>query len=468
VETRLAQLTEENEALRRQVEDARRQNEQLRKHLDEKDSENASLRKEIDAWKRGFKERRKRRTSRSERAPRGARKKPGRPAGHPGAHRPMPSRIDDEIAHPAPAQCACGGEVEATAETRSTVVQDIPPVTVRNVRHTAHVGVCKACKKKVSRPLPGDVAAGRSVAQVQLGPHLQAMAVGLRYEQKVSLGSLRDFFGQWFGVVVTAGGLSQMVTRLADRSSKAYEEITRHVRSAPVVGADETGLRQDGKTGWCWLLRTDQASLFHVDASRGGHVFNTMLGEGFVGVVVSDFYSVYTSRTDILHGYCGAHTIREAKKLAELEPRPETLEFRDRLRAFYEAGAEAQASGDFLARRGARIRLGHLLGSTDFVACPDIVNLQERMVVHHEGVTRFLDNPAVPWHNNATETDIRAIARYRAMAGGTRSKHGSQTLAHWMSITQTRRKNRLPLGSFVRGVYQAHVDGADTPSVFAP
>ncbi len=367
-----------------------------------------------------------------------------------------------------PTQCACGGDVEPTEEVRSTIVQDLPAVKVESVRHVAHVGVCAKCKKKVAAPLPGDVAAGQSVAKVQVGPNLQAMAVGLRFEQKVTLGNIGAFMGQWFGVTITPGGIAHMLTRLRERSAESYAEIVRHVRGAPVVGADETGLRQNGKSGWCWLVRTARASLFYVDRSRGGHVFDAMLGEGYIGVVVSDFYGVYTSRTNLLHGYCGAHVIREAKKIAELQPCVETAEFRDRIRTFYKMGELAQKSGNRSARIGARIRLGHLISSTDYVAFPDIIRLQERLELHKAGVTLFLDNPAVPWHNNHTETDVRAIARYRAATGGIRSENGSKNVGHWMSITQTRRKNALPLRSFVAGVYDAHLHKLSPPSVFAP
>ena len=470
--TRYAQILEENDELRRQ-------NEELRKCLEEKDAEIGSLRQQLEKlrqdlekWKRGFTERRKRRTSRSERNASGTGKKPGRRAGHVGAQRAVPDRIDEEVHHDAPEKCDCGGEMEVTDETRSTIIQDIPPIQVRNVKHVAHVGRCKACGNKKSAPLPGDVATGRSIAQVQVGPNLQAMAVGLRYEQKTSLGNICAFFGQWCGVSITAGGISQMFVRLRDRSPEAYTEIETKVRSAPLVGADETGFRQNGVAGWCWLARTDKASLFRVDPSRAGHVIDEMLGidpskgTRFIGVVVSDFYSVYTSRTDLDHAYCGAHVIRETKKIAELQPCPETVEFRDRVRAFYEAGAEAQTSSEASARLGARVRLGHLISSTNFVAFPDIVRLQERLQVHKIGITRFLDDPNIPWHNNATERDMREVARFRAVTGGTRSDRGSLTVAHWMSVTQTRRKNGLPLGSFVRGVYEAHVHKTSPPSVF--
>ena len=126
----------------------------------------------------------------------------------------------------------------------------------------------------------------------------------------------------------------------------------------------------------------------------------------------SDFYGVYTSHDDWHHGYCGAHTIREAKKLAELEPCAETEDFRDRLTAFYVAGKAAAKSRDASERRGARVRLGHIIGSTNWVAFPDIVRLQERLDVHKAGVTLFIDRPDVPATNNATERDIRAHARH--------------------------------------------------------
>lgn len=455
-------LRDENEALRRRVEE-------LETQIEEKDGKIGSLQKDVEKWRRGFTERRKRRTSRAERKVEGPRKKPGRKAGHPGARRPEPERIDEEVEYKVPEHCACGGAVETTEETRSTTVEDIPPIKVVSRRHTARVGVCTVCKKKVWSPLPGDVEAGRSVANVQIGPNLQAMAIGLRYEQKTSFGNISGFFQQWFGVSITRGGLSQIVIRLGKEAELAYKEIETDVRGSSVTGFDETGFRQDGKTGWCWVARTARATLFRLSPSRGAKVFDDMLGQGFLGVVVSDFYSVYTRRDDLLHGYCGAHVIRDAKKIAELKPCPETFEFRDRIQAFYAAGAKAQASGDALKRRGARIRLGHLVASLNFVGFTDIVRLQERLSIHFDGVARFLDDPNVPWNNNGSERDIRDVARFRAVTGGTtRSPRGDRANERWWSIKQTRTKNGLPLGSFIRGVYDARVQSTGPPSVFAP
>jgi len=447
-------------SLEERNEELERENAALRLELEK-------LRREIEEWKRGFRERGKRRTSRGERRARGERKKAGRKLGHTAAHRAVPEHVDHEQVHPTPATCPhCDGPVEPTEETVSTLEVDVPPVKPEVTRHKTVIGRCARCASRVVAPLPGASANGTTVAPVTFGPNLQSIALSMRFELKASLGGIGKFMGQWFGVEVSPGGLVGIYNRLQVRSAPAIPEIRTRLRKARVVGIDETGIRQDGVPGYCWLARTDKLSLYRVELSRGRWVAESILGAKYSGTVVSDFYAVYTGQGTWLNAFCGAHLIRETKKIAELEPCAETEEFRDRVKAFYETGDAAAKSGDLFARRGARIRLGHLIGSTDYVAFPDIVNLQERIAVYWDGVTRFLDHPNVPWHNNATESDFRVVGRYRAITGGTRSPRGSVVFGHWMSVVYTRRKNGLQLPAFVRAVNDAHRHGRDPPSVF--
>ena len=452
-------LEQEIVDLRRRLAEKDRECEALRRELEK-------LRKEIEEWKRGFRERGKRRSSKAEgkREPSG--KRPGRKAGHEGASRPLPDRIDRTQDHPAPLVCDCGGPTEETDEVQSTIVQDIPPVQVENVRHVAKVRCCRRCGRRVSARLPGAVDSGQSVAKVQVGPNALALATGLRFEQKVPLGGISDFLRTWFDLSISRGGLSQLFARWRLRSRASYAEIEAHVRSAKVAGADETGIRQNGAGGYAWLVRTPKASLFRIELSRGEWVIAAMLGEGFAGILCSDFYSAYTCHHDWVHAYCGAHTIREAKKIAEVTPSIVTELFRDRLRALYEAGRVAQASGDPAARHGVRVRLGQLIADTDLGLNPDVARLQARLNEHFHGILTFIDHPDVPADNNATERDIRPLAVYRKVTGGTRSPQGSQTLAHWMSVTQTLRKNDFELRRFVLGLYHAHFQARPPPSVF--
>lgn len=453
-------LEERNADLERQLAELRLENQALRQELEK-------LKKETEEWKRGFRERGKRRTSHKEGKKAQSGKRPGRKAGHAGSSRPIPERIDGTVDHPMPAACECGGVAEATGEAESTIVQDIPPVQVENIRHVAPVGKCQRCGKRVVAKLPGAVASGRSVAQVQVGPNAAAMAVGFRFEQRVPLAGICRFFDTWYGLKMTPGGLSQMFERWRSRSVPNYEEIVQHVRSAPVVGADETTIRQDGLSGYAWLVRTADASLFRIELSRAGWVIIAMLGEDFSGVVCSDFYAVYTSHDDWTHAYCGAHTIREAKKIAEVSPSMLTETFSARLSMLYVDGKEAQASGDWRARHGIRVRFGRLAADPAFAAEPDVVRLQARIHQHFHGMLTFVDRPDVPADNNATERDVRPLAVYRKVTGGTRSAEGSLTLAHWMSVVQTLHKNNLPLRDFFLHLYASHHGAGPPPSVFS-
>ena len=439
----------------------------------ELEKENAALRaalekalKELEEWKRGFRERSKRRSSRPERKRSATGRKPGRKAGHPGAQREVPKTVDRSVEYAVPRRCECGGAVNPTGEKRRTLVEDIPPVRVEVVEHVAHIGRCKDCGLEVSEPLPGDTRHGESIARTQVGPNVAAMAVSLRFEHHVSLAGIAGFVGVWFGLRITAGGVSHLLTRQGERAQPAVDEIQSHIRSAPVVGQDETGLRQNGVKGWAWIARTETASLFRVELSRGSWVAEGMLGADFAGVLVTDFYSVYTSHNEWTHAYCAAHMVREAKKVAECSPNARTEEFRDQICAWYVDAKSAQLSGNAGTRHGLRSRLGRIINAGDCRIDDDVQRLQTRLRERFTGITTFLDRPDVPADNNGSERDLRPLAQHRKATGGTRSRRGSQTLGIWMSIQQTARKNDVPLRDFVTGLYDNHRHGRPPPSLF--
>lgn len=463
---RIEELEQRIVELERRLEEALREIARLRQENAALREENARLRKEVEEWKRGHRERRKRRSSRAEGWRQGDRKRPGRKAGHPGAFRRVP-KPDRTVVHPLPTHCECGGHVKPNGETESTIVQDIPEPRIENVEHVAPVGRCEKCGARVVARLPGAVANGRSVAEVQLGPNTQGLIVSLRFEGRMSLGCIVVTLGNWFGLDVTKGGISQLIARVRDWTGQSYCEVTEHMRTAKVLGLDETGLRQNGVNGWVWLARTDRASLFRVELSRGSWVAEAMLGEGFVGVVCSDFYGVYTARDDWRHAYCWGHTLREAKKIAEVQPNSTTLGFRDELCDWYAEAIGVQSRGRIAERDAMKDWLADIILERPAWEHPDVLRLRSRLGEYFEGVTEFLDHRSIPATNNATERDIRPIAALRNVTGGTRSPNGSRSLAHWMTITQTLRKNGLSLREYVAGAYQAHLRGRSPPSVFA-
>jgi transposase len=91
-----------------------------------------------------------------------------------------------------------------------------------------------------------------------------------------------------------------------------------------------------------------------------------------------------------------------------------------------------------------------------------------RIDSNFDGIVAFVTNPQIPADNNASERDIRPLAVFRKVTGGTRSENGSRSLAHWMSLTQTLRKNNISVRDYFCGLYEAHLAGRSPPSVFAP
>ena len=190
-------------ASRKREAERQAENEALRK-------DNEALRKDLEKWKRGFSERKKRRSSRPESQRKRSGKGPGRPSGHPGAKRNVPDHIHLSVEHLPPTVCACGGEIELTGQSQSTIVQDIPKIEVQNIRHLAPEGKCMSCGKKHQARLPGQPPVGTSIAQVQLGPNLLALTLDLRFEQHVPLAKISGFLDTWFSVEVTPSGLYQL------------------------------------------------------------------------------------------------------------------------------------------------------------------------------------------------------------------------------------------------------------------
>jgi hypothetical protein len=113
LERRGAELTDENRALHDQLDESRRQAAPFRR-------------------------------SDSQKVPEARRQRPGRPEGHPGAHRPVAERADEPIEVPLPACPHCGGAVEAL-ESIEPFIGEIPPVRPRVTRLITYRGRCPDC-----------------------------------------------------------------------------------------------------------------------------------------------------------------------------------------------------------------------------------------------------------------------------------------------------------------------------------
>jgi transposase len=173
-------------------------------------------------------------------------KSPGRPCGHPGAHRRIPP-IDHEEEVPLPCCPCCGGAIH-DVEPVEQIIEEIPPVKPVVYKILTYRATCDRCGEVRSRhPLQTSDATG--AAGVHLGPRAIALAVTLNKYHGLTMRRTCRVLRELAGLRLTPGGLSQMVDRVADRVADDYEGLINRIRGSTAVHADETSWWVGGPAG---------------------------------------------------------------------------------------------------------------------------------------------------------------------------------------------------------------------------
>jgi len=124
---------------------------------------------------------------------------------------------------------------------------------------------------------------------VQYGPRLQAVAVYLWHGQFLSRGRTCEAIGELFGVPVSPGAVTGMITRTAGALGGCLEAIRRALAAAPVAHFDETGFRVAGKLAWVHSASSGKYALITVHPRRGREATDAAgVLPAFVGIAVHD------------------------------------------------------------------------------------------------------------------------------------------------------------------------------------
>lgn len=242
-------------------------------------------------------------------------KRPGRPMGHPGAHRKIPS-VDHHEVVPLPCCPKCGGAIHGVHLVEQ-IIEEIPPVKPVVYKIVTYRATCNHCGEVCSRhPLQTSDATG--AAGVHLGPRAIALAAALNKHHGLTMRRTCKILRELAGLELTAGGLSQMIDRLADRVEGDYEGLVNQIRGSPAVNADETSWWVGGPGWWLWTFTAPQVTVYRVDESRSSKVVNQVLSDDFAGVLVSDCLSSYDPSTYRKHK-CIAHHLRAIEAALRLE-----------------------------------------------------------------------------------------------------------------------------------------------------
>jgi transposase len=286
----------------------------------------------------------------------------------------------------------------------------------------------------------------------------------------LSYGQIAAYLTQHCQFPLSGGAIAQLCLRTAQRTAAAEQEVQEVAQDTRVVHMDETTWWTGGVLHYLWLVATAAFSWFRVDPRRAPEGIEARLGRD-PRLVISDYYTAYRACPWLLQQWCWAHLIRDAKRLAELLPSGERLEFRDRLIAIYQAAIEARSREGPDGEQAGRVigqRLGKLRACQRYVGDPELERRQRRLQREFYAYLAFVGDPEVAPDNNRAERDLRPAVLVRKRSFQTRSEAGEVAFAHWMSLSQTLRKQGLELAPWLRQALAAYWQGVPLPSLFAP
>jgi hypothetical protein len=339
--------------------------------------------------------------------------------------------------------CAVPLRGRAVKRTREVIEVPLAPAVV-----TEHVYVERRCPVCRGRWVPEPGLAGLVCGQGRLGVGLVSLIATLREVGRWPVATIQWYLEAVHGLRLSAGAIVAAAAAVAARAAPAVERIRAAIRASPVVHADETGWREDGRNGYAWTFSTPTRRYF-VRGKREKAVLEAALGEEFGGVLVSDFYVAYTNYEG-RHQYCWAHLLRDVRDLAAARPQDAGVRgWADAVHKLYERACAFADPDPRARRRGQRAYEAELralcapyLGDA---AAPQRA-LCERVERHLAELFVFVGDPAVPPTNNAAERSLRHLVTSRKVSGGTRSEAGTATKMALATLFGTwRAQGRNPL-----------------------
>jgi transposase len=242
----------------------------------------------------------------------------------------------------------------------------------------------------------------------------------------------------------------------ASNSLETYEnEVRVKLLDSPILHADETGFRVEGKRWWLHSLSNERLTYYGVSPKRGSEAIEEIgLIPKYIGVLIHDFWKPY-AKYPCTHAYCNAHIIRElqgiydgfgqkwAKGMRTLLEKMFCYVFRTESHSEYEV-QELIEEYDRLVMQGelANPPPPQEEGKRGKAKKTKGGNLVERMKKHRDEILRFLTTDGqIPFTNNQAERDVRMMKVQQKISGTFRTKDGAKKFARIRGYISTMRKH---------------------------
>lgn len=378
-------------------------------------------------------------------------RKPGGQKGHEGSTLKM-TQTPDETEDVSANYCTkCGASLEDCERILDYVTQvvsipDLKPI-VKEIRH--YITVCKQCGEHIQSHAPRK----RGSNAVVYDASVKSLVVYLSVVMFLPYGRIENFFKEVLGLEISQGSFVNWVNEAKKNAAPAIEKIKECIMKSAVVGFDESGLYCNKKLDWTWIAQTVYFTLLFHGSGRSHKELESRFGKSLERMVaVTDRHSAYFALNFLNHQVCVAHLLRELQYLNELDTEQQWSRNVESLlqEAIHERNENPQAVID---KQPWLIKLDRLLTENLEHMAEQFGQLRKGFIKCRDYIFNFLENPAIPPDNNASERGIRKVKIKMKNSGTFRSDKGADAFLDLLSIVETTKKHNNSPYTAIRALF---------------
>ncbi len=245
--------------------------------------------------------------------------KPPTPHGTVTVRRPRGDPPVSVYLHADETRCVHGHLLSEPTETVIRRYEDIVDGNLVGIECLVVRRYCRACRRQISADVPG------VVPKERFGVNLMSLEALMRM-YCIPYGIIQSLVNIIYRTGLAKSTVIHHVDIVARSLIPLYEDLLEHVFFSRHIYGDETTWRIAGVLHWLWVLAGDDATVFHVDKSRGGDVLEMLIG-GYGGHVTSDSHAAW-NRVGLTHQKCHFHYLSGIRRTLRMKsPGPEFKKF---------------------------------------------------------------------------------------------------------------------------------------------
>ena len=369
-------------------------------------------------------------------------KKPGGQKGHLGKTLEM-TATPDVVIDLKPKFCdSCGLSLEGLPATKERFRQvvDIPPIKAVWTEYQTFGKTC-SCGCQTISDFPS-----AANAPVSYGENIEALIAYFHARQYLPFHRMQELLRDVFGTSISEGGIHRLLERFAQKTSPLYQAIKQGVEDAPMVGADETGVKVNGERDWFWAWQTPKHTYIAYSDNRGSATIEKEFPKGFPKSTLGhDDYAAQAKTLAKAHQTCLSHLQRRLKYLCQKYPDdPWPKQFLEMLFDSLKLKAKLDFTKTQNPERDAILqRFDKLLENPPQKKHKEAYAFFKTRTRSKESLFTFLHNQEVPPDNNGSERAIRNVKVKQKISGQFKTPRTAQNFAKIRSVIDTTIKNGM-------------------------